>query len=416
MSRTALIPLLAVACALGGCAGRPEGVLTPIAVSGIETTKVEMLVATTRAPTTPARLFSGERGADLAFAGIAVSIPPAGARKEGEVQWPKRLPGDPARDFVVTRADTLTKAEARQTFQRLMAGRKVRRVLVFVHGYNNNFETAVFRFAQIMHDSSADAVPILFTWPSRGRLLAYNYDRESTNFSRGAFEETLRTLAEAPHVDEISILAHSMGNWLTLEALRQMSIRDGRVAPKIKNVMLAAPDVDVDVFWKQIAEMEGPRPRFTLFVSRDDRALAFSRRVWGSSARLGAIDPDQQPYRSELESNKITVLDLTKLKAGDGLHHGKFAESPEVVKLIGQRLLAGQEISNTDIGLGDTLADITTSAASTVGTAAGLVVAAPIAIVSPETRRNYGDRAQALGEHLGHTVQSTGSLVTQPRL
>src|SRR5690606_29795012 len=138
-----------------------------------------------------------------------------------------------------------------------------RRVLVFVHGYNSGFEDAVYRFAQIVHDSGTDAIPVLFTWPSRGKLLAYNYDRESTSYSRDAFEEVLQALARDPSVDEVSILAHSMGNLLTLESLRQMSIRDRRVAPKIMNVMLAAPDVDVDVFRTQITRMGEPRPRFT---------------------------------------------------------------------------------------------------------------------------------------------------------
>ncbi len=73
-----------------------------------------------------------------------------------------------------------------------------------------------------------------------------------------------------------------MGNWLTLEALRQMAIRNDGLPKKFKNVMLAAPDVDVDVFRSQIEDMGSQHPRFTLFVSRDDRALAFSRRVWAT--------------------------------------------------------------------------------------------------------------------------------------
>src|SRR5690606_30137597 len=127
-----------------------------------------------------------------------------------------------------------------------------RRVLVFVHGYNTRFEEAVYRFAQIVHDSRAPALPVLFTWPSRGRLLEYAYDRESANYSRDALEAILQTMAKDKAVGEISILAHSMGNWVTLEALRQMSIRNGALSPKIKSVMLAAPDVDVDVFRRQI--------------------------------------------------------------------------------------------------------------------------------------------------------------------
>ncbi|MGO8448282.1 alpha/beta hydrolase, partial [Rhizobium ruizarguesonis] len=75
-------------------------------------------------------------------------------------------------------------------------------------------------------------------------------------------------------VKEVSILAHSMGNWLALEALRKMAIRNGRLPAKFENVMLASPDVDVAVFRQQIIDMGKQHPKFTLFVSRADRALA----------------------------------------------------------------------------------------------------------------------------------------------
>jgi esterase/lipase superfamily enzyme len=117
-----------------------------------------------------------------------------------------------------------------------------------VHGFNNHFEDAVFRFAQFVHDSGAEeVVPILFTCPSRGSLFAYGYDHESASYSRDALEEGLRVLAKNPEVREITVVAHSMGNWVTLAALRQMAIRNGKVAEKIRNVILAAPDVDVNV-------------------------------------------------------------------------------------------------------------------------------------------------------------------------
>jgi esterase/lipase superfamily enzyme len=94
--------------------------------------------------------------------------------------------------------------------------------LVFVHGFNNPFDDAVYRFAQIVHDSKAPAIPVLFAWPSLGELplRAYTYDRESTYFSRDAIEELLDTLARQPRATEVNVLAHSMGNWITLEALR----------------------------------------------------------------------------------------------------------------------------------------------------------------------------------------------------
>ena len=106
----------------------------------------------------------------------------------------------------------------------------------------------------------------------------YVYDRDSAVYSRDALEVVLQALVKDPNVDSISILAHSMGNYLAIESLRQMSIRDRGLSPKIRDVMLASPDIDVDVFRRQIAEIDaGPRPaQFTLFISRDDRALGLS--------------------------------------------------------------------------------------------------------------------------------------------
>lgn len=81
-----------------------------------------------------------------------------------------------------------------------------RSVLVFIHGFNNHFEDAVCRFAQIVHDSGAHSAPVLATWPSRGSLLAYGYDRESTNYPRNTVERLFQYLARDPEVREVSIL------------------------------------------------------------------------------------------------------------------------------------------------------------------------------------------------------------------
>ena len=123
-------------------------------------------------------------------------------------------------------------------------------------------------------------------------MFAYGYDRESASLSRDAFEQLLNMLVDDPAVESIDILAHSMGNFLALETLRQMALRHGHVPPKISDVMLAAPDVDADAFQKRSRRYgPHPHPRFTLFASRDDRALALSGWFWGSDVRLGAIDP-----------------------------------------------------------------------------------------------------------------------------
>ncbi|MDP4026951.1 alpha/beta hydrolase [Methylobacterium sp. NEAU 140] len=402
--------------ALSACAGRPTGVLLPVALANDVpgTSRVDMLVATTRkAAAKPGVLFSGERGDAVTYTDLAVSIPPDATRQPGSVQWPKSLPGNPATDFVALRADPLDRGKVAAWTGRAVRRGAKRHVLVFVHGFNNKFEDAVFRFAQIVHDSGAEVAPVLFTWPSRGSVLAYGYDRESTNFSRNGLETLLRDLAKDPNVGEVTVLAHSMGNWLTLESLRQMTIRDRRVAPKIRNVILAAPDVDMDLAREAFRDIGKDRPRLTLMVSGDDQALAVSRLIWGDSVRLGAIDPTAEPYRSELERENISVLNLSSVKGDDPLNHGKFA-SGDVVALLGKRLADGQPISDGQVGFGDRLVSTAAGAASTMATGAALAVAAPVAIIDPQTRETYGEHLSNVGSGFRDTIGSTVDLAGAP--
>ncbi|SDR62620.1 Esterase/lipase superfamily enzyme [Rhizobiales bacterium GAS113] len=409
--------ILLLAAGLAGCTSQARDVLTPVAATAPGTSQVDMLVATTRsaAGAKPGEMFTGERAQGLSFAEITVSLPPDGQRKIGDVQWPAQNPGDPSREFVTTRADPLDEAQAMARLNGRVATVPGKRVLVFIHGFNNRFEEAVYRFAQIMHDSRAPAVPLLFTWPSRGKLFAYTYDRESATYSRDALEEILQRLARNPQVADVSVLAHSMGNWVTLEALRQMSIRNHGLPKKIGSVMLAAPDVDVDVFRTQIAGIEAPATKFSMFVSQDDQALAVSRRVWGNVARMGAIDPEAEPYRSQLQKERITVFDLTKLKTDDSLKHGKFASSPEIVRLIGGRLVEGQPIDQDHEGIGGRMGLIATGAASTIGSAAAIAVTAPLAVVDGRARDNLGDRMEQLGGDAADTLRSTAHVVPLPQ-
>ena len=396
--------LISGALALSACAGRPEGVLIPNGKTVAGASRVDLLVATTRAPSEePGVLFSGERGSGLMLRDIVISIPPDANRQAGQVQWPKKLPADPDRDFSTVSVAPVEGVKG----GRAWLGRhlpKNRRVLVFVHGFNNRYEDAVYRFAQIVHDSKADVAPVVFTWPSRASIFDYSYDKESTNYSRDALEDLLRTAVQTPEVGEITIMAHSMGTWLAVETLRQMAIRDGRVPAKIQQVILASPDLDVDVFAQQLHAIGKDKPKFTIFVSRDDRALTLSRRISGNVDRLGQINPADEPYRSMLEKQGITVLDLTALKTGDSLNHGKFAESPEVVRLIGDRLIKGQTVTDSEVGFGERLGAVALGTAQTVGSAASIAVSTPIAVFDPVTRKNYDAQWQRFGNSVENTA------------
>ena len=383
LSRTFLI--LGLALGLGACASRPQGVLAPVQANPAVAQKVDMLVATTRASAdAPGVLFNGERGPDLSLENIVVSIPDK--RAVGSIQWPSRIPGDPAREFVTTQVTPMQVNEAKDWFKRT-SGKK-RRVLIFVHGFNTQFADSVFRFAQIVHDTDANVAPILFSWPSRGSIFDYNYDRESANYSRSELAAVIRAAAASPAVSDVTIMAHSMGGWLAVESLRQIALQEGRIPAKVSNLILASPDLDIDVFRKQVLEMGPKRPHITLFVSRNDRALRVSRLLSGRMTRLGAVDITKEPYVSQLEAaTGITVLDLSALQNGDRLNHSKFATSPEVVQLMGERLIAGQPVTDSSLGGSTALGATTLGAGQVLGSAAGAVLTAPILIFESAARK-----------------------------
>jgi esterase/lipase superfamily enzyme len=270
-------------------------------------------------------------------------------------------------------------------------------VLVFVHGFNTSYEDAVYRFAQIAHDAKTEAAPILFTWPSRGSVFDYVYDKDSTVFSRFALEELLRRAASSPDVGDVTILAHSMGSWLTVEALRGIAMRDKAISPKITNVVLASPDIDVDVFRRQLIEMGPSRPHLTIFASRRDHALAFSRWIAGDVDRLGAAD--MRPYAADLKTLGITIIDTTDVKAGDALAHSTFADSPAMVQVLGRRL-SGQPLDGGDVSLADRVGMVALGTAKVVGSTAGAAVTAPAAIVSPAARRDLIQQLQGASASL----------------
>jgi esterase/lipase superfamily enzyme len=329
------------------CAGRPlQGVLIPSAESAEGGSRVPVLVATTRqrSISDPGEMFNSERAPSMSYGQIAVSIPPDDSRKIGDIQWPASPPGDPHRDFVTTSAEYLDKPGFSAALT--AAAKRMRRskAMVFVHGFNNRFDDAAYRLAQIVQDSKVPVVPVLFSWPSRGvvSLSAYQSDRESAAQSRQALEEVLDTVALSPSIKEVTVLCHSMGCLLTMEALRSRSARAGKIGAKVTNVLLVAADLDVNIFREEMRQLGSNRPRFALFLSQDDNALKLSKSLWGGATRLGDINPEEEPYKSEFARDNILVFDVSHLE-GDA-HSRTFDDVQSVMGMIKRRLAAGQHL------------------------------------------------------------------------
>jgi esterase/lipase superfamily enzyme len=351
---TAIAIASAVCCS--ACSGRlPQGALAPVAQTDTEgTSLVPVLVATTRKRSADAgEMFDREPADEVSYASVTVSIPPDAGRKIGEVQWPTSLPGDPRQNFITVSANYLDKHSFADALSAAAKQSGRGKVLVFVHGFNNRFDEAVFRFAQIVHDSKAPAVPVLFSWPSRGvvGLREYQDDAEEANNSRVAFEQLIDTIAANANVKQVTIVCHSMGCSPTLEALRSKATHAGKIGDKIINVLLVAPDVDVYVFRTQMRQMGSARPRFALFMSQDDHALKLAKTIGGGATRLGDVDPDQEPYKTDFQREDIMVFDLTGLRGG--AHSRAFEDPTSVMAMIELRLAEGQHMTDGEPQFGE---------------------------------------------------------------
>lgn len=335
-----------LAVTFSACAGPPAAIIgvegAPVGtrdVAGVAL--VDVFVATNRADADdPAIMFSGERSDELSFARMTVSIPPNHA--SGEIERPRRLPPNPRTDFSIIEPRRLPDrsawiGEVDGALETLPA--RDRDVLVFVHGYNTDLTSAVLRTAQFAHDSGFDGLPVVFSWASRGRTLDYVYDLNSALHARENLVEVGAALTST-RAEGVDLLAHSMGNLLTLEALRSAALV-GRLerALRLRSVTLAAPDVDLDLFRKQLSTIPRNVAPIYVLVSGDDRALAISRRIAGGVPRAGDADPET------LAGLGVEVIDLTAVADRESIHHTKFADAPEVVQLTGRLLNRGNTLT-----------------------------------------------------------------------
>jgi esterase/lipase superfamily enzyme len=378
VKKTIAIVLLALLEA--GCVGRHgHDLLNRVAIDApaaeIAATH-GIFVATTRqrADTEPRQVFDGDRSLTTSFARVDMTVPKS--HKVGHIERARgRAPSDPAKDFAARRVTFYRDANVFEKTIDADIARRGDRVLVFVHGFNNGFDDGVYRVTQIVHDTEYPGTPVLFSWASAGTVTGYVYDKESANAARDDLEATLKMLART-RAKSIDIIAHSMGTWVTMEALRQLAIEGNRdLDDKLGNVVLASPDIDVDVFKKQMIRYGKPDKPFVVLLSGDDRALKLSSILSGSKPRVGDYG-----NAADLASYGVVVADLTKTKSGGRLNHAKFADNPFLVQLLGERLAvpAGLAAAQIDAEPIDTLGR---GIGQTVGSAAEIVVTTPFKVL-----------------------------------
>ncbi|MGC1428302.1 MAG: alpha/beta hydrolase [Albidovulum sp.] len=241
-------------------------------------------------------------------------------------------------------------AEFRREIGDALRGSRRKEVTVFVHGFQNSFEDAGETMANIWHYSGRVGVPIFYSWPGNNNgLFGYYRDQVSGDYTIYHLKEFLRTLAGVPELENINLIAHSLGTDIATDALRELILaeraagRNPRTSLKISNLILAAPDIDFGVVTQRlIAERFGPAfGQMTVYINRNDGALALTRRL-ASGARFGALEPEKLEYYDRLALNLFRNVDFVDVEQVAGkTSHSYFRSNPDVLSDISLILQTG---------------------------------------------------------------------------
>lgn len=346
-SRTQLRSVLAIFATtiiLSGCVSRPTTeVLQPVTLKNDPGRKIGILSVTNRDRKSKDDAFGSGWAASVHYDRFVFSVPPD--RKGTTINYPDRKP-NPKNQFIVTNRETISLDQLVQ--DAIKSAKSDGTVAVFVHGYNYSYQEALFRTAQMSADAVAISPPIMFSWPSAASVTGYLADKDAALYSRTQLDSLLKALAKAPKIKRVVLFAHSMGGFLSMEVARQLKLQ-GRddILAKLQ-IVLAAPDIDIDVFKSQLRDIGRIPNPVTLLVSKSDDALSISSFVSGERPRVGMLDINDPLIQETAKAEHLTVIDISSLKSSDGLGHDRYAAlarfSGDLVKAESQMRANGRNV------------------------------------------------------------------------
>jgi esterase/lipase superfamily enzyme len=249
--------------------------------------------------------YSGERGDTLRFGRAEVSIPDD--HRMGRVErprwWRLEFRQDPEKHVVISGIQELEGDKFVEAARAV--GTASGEALVFVHGYNVDFDSALRRTAQVAYDLHFDGLAMLFSWPSRGTATGYFADETSVRWAQEHFREFLTLIANRLGLSTVHVLAHSMGNRVVSEVLgADLPIAADASSARFDQIVFAAPDIDTDTFRQLARQFHQRAGRCTLYASSKDLALEQSQRFHGAP-RAGDSE------RGILVTQGIDAIDAT---------------------------------------------------------------------------------------------------------
>lgn len=233
--------------------------------------------------TAPNEKYSSERGT-LVLGSATVAIPRE--HRLGALEKPSifrlEFREDPEKHVVLLSAAEQPAADFYREVSAKVALAPDRSAFVFVHGFNVTFKDAARRTAQMAYDLGFPGAPVFYSWPSAGTSTGYTYDENNVIWTEPNLKAFIKEFAAASKADNVFLVAHSMGTRALANAVKSLIAEDPIVRAKVKEIILAAPDIDADVFKRDIAPfLIAPGRGITLYASSNDWALIASRKVHG---------------------------------------------------------------------------------------------------------------------------------------
>jgi esterase/lipase superfamily enzyme len=168
-------------------------------------------------------------------------------------------------------------------------------------------------------------------------VAAYPRDRESATQAEPYLKAFLALVATETGARGVSVIAHSMGSLPLLNVLRDLgpSLPTG---VRLNELILAAPDIDRDVFANLAAAVRGYGRGMTLYCSANDRAMTAARSFAGGVPRAGDVPPDGPVIAPGVDTIDVTAAGPDLL----ALNHSLYAEKSALLNDIGLLLLTGE--------------------------------------------------------------------------
>lgn len=299
---------------------------------------VPVFFATDREPSKQSEdncIFLNKRNSDgaLKYGTSEVSIPHG--HKVGEIESPNWLKlqffRDPEKHITLLRNEVLPVGSYFRLLKASIDRSQDSDAFIFIHGFNVTFEAAALRTAQIAYDLQFQGAPILYSWPSRGKLTGYMADEATIEVSAKLLQRFVADVAARTGAKTLHVIAHSMGNRALLLALERLATSSRR--PAINNVILAAPDIDAQRFYQIAEAIRGYPSRVTLYASSRDKALKASMKIHEAS-RAGESGENIVIVPS------VDTVDASRVDT-DFLGHATFANRRELLGDIFELLSKG---------------------------------------------------------------------------